>query len=76
MPSIKCLNLIRQVWDRNPAAKRGELARALGYKSEWGRLSYGDLGRRGGGMLKKDLNRLYGKWCEMKVQDIFGKRRR
>jgi len=50
---------IKEVWNRGSKSKRGELARALGYKKEWSKLKYDELGQRGGGMLQKDLQRLY-----------------
>ncbi len=50
---------IKEVWNRSPKKKRAELARALGYKSEWASINYEDLPSRSGGMLQKELNNLY-----------------
>jgi len=50
---------IKEVWNRSPKKKRAELARALGYRAEWSTIKYEDLPKRSGGMLQKDLARLY-----------------
>lgn len=49
---------IASVWDKSPKTKRKELARELGYKAEWGELTFKELGKRGGGMLQRDLIKL------------------
>lgn len=50
---------IKLVWDKSTIKKRKELAKTLGYKPEWGTLKYSELGKRGGGMLKRDLTKIY-----------------
>ena len=49
----------KEVWNKSQKKKRAELARALGYKSEWAKIRFEDLPSRSGGMLQKDLVRLW-----------------
>jgi len=50
---------IKEVWNRSPKKKRAELARTLGYRGEWANIKFQDLPKKSGGMLQKDLVRLW-----------------
>ena len=50
---------IKEVWNNSSVKKRRQLASALGYKSEWGKVRYENLESRDGGMLKRDLRKLW-----------------
>ena len=49
---------VKNVWNYSSKQKRRELLRVLGYRSEWAKLSWDEMGKRGGGMLLNDLTRL------------------
>ena len=49
---------IKQIWDKSSESKRRELLKVLGYRGEWAKLSWNELGKRGGGMVKRDFFRL------------------
>lgn len=49
---------IKDIWNYSPKKKRRELLKVLGYKTEWANLSWSEMGRKGGGMILKDLIRL------------------
>lgn len=49
---------IKEIWNKSSIKQRSTLAKALGYKSEWGQLRYEEIGKRGGGMLIRDLIRV------------------
>ena len=50
---------IKETWNTSPKKKRAELARALGYKSEWAKIRFEELPTRSGGMLQRDLVKLW-----------------
>lgn len=50
---------VKEVWNRSPKKKREELARVLGYRKEWAKIKYEELPKKGGGMLQRDLVRLW-----------------
>ena len=49
---------IKEIWNKASIKQRSTLAKELGYKAEWGQLKYEEVGKRGGGMLLRDLTKL------------------
>jgi len=49
---------IKEIWNKSSVSQRSTLAKALGYKAEWGTLRYEEIGKRGGGMLLRDLTKV------------------
>jgi hypothetical protein len=52
---------IEEMWNYSPKEKKKKLLGALGYKKQWAKLSYNELGQRGGGLIQRDLTRLNNK---------------
>ena len=50
---------IKEVWDKGSKKQKTRLARAMGYRGEWSAIKYDDLPKRSGGMLQRDLVRLW-----------------
>ena len=53
------VNSMKKVWDHSPIEKRKQLLNTLGYKTVWANISYDQLSKRSGGMIKRDLDRLW-----------------
>lgn len=50
---------IKDIWNTSSKKDRAKLSKALGYKSEWVDIDFDDLPKRSGGMLQRDLNKLW-----------------
>ena len=50
---------IATVWDKASKKKRPELLRSLGHHHSWSKLKFADLQKHSGGMVKRDLDKLW-----------------